>query len=239
MRRCLIFLCIFILVGTENIFASTYTDELSDIVSVVLENELSIDSWEVTLKEKMTSPNIKKVLKQLQSDPTMDVSVQEHKDVVQYIGKAIYDPEGVTVIFKAIFPSSEEDLGQLIVAITGKYWDENISVQYNEIIQNLTHKYFSESVHKFTCLEAYNNDIIEGTTLLKRIKQSLQLKHTFTQTDDVQMDKQIVEIYGFNALWGESFTIEDKPMNAHISYIHARNGEEKIIIGTPILLNEY
>lgn len=236
MKKIIVFICIFMLVGAENTLAEVKEDDLINLISIAEKSDILIELWKVTLKETMPIVAIKNHIKKLEK--TNKILMEKSEKGTIYTINNGHNKAGLSISFHGVIPFSSQK-GEFIIEISGHKWDEKTHLQYKEVINTLFHIYFSKNVHTFACLQGQSNGIIKKTILLREMKETLHLKHVKTQLDNEQNDKEITEIYGYTPLWSKKLMISDQPMNTHITYINEENRADKIIIGTPILINEY
>ncbi|WP_161493813.1 YwmB family TATA-box binding protein [Virgibacillus necropolis] len=212
-------------------------DEMTQLADLTGKADLKVDQWQVTFKENMSKDRLLDLINKWENS-YLD-SYSEDENVIKYLFRNVQKNAGIVEIYTIIIPKNTEYKPELISVISGSEWNETIKARYLELQGSIVRKYFSENVTKFSCLTTKSNDTIKGSSFVNLLKDKLQLRHLTTQVDNVEksMNKKIV--YGYTPLWSQTLKILDKPVNVNIVITDTTNGETKLTVGTPILINEY
>lgn len=212
-------------------------DELSTLASLAMEQDLTIDTWQVTIKENMNLEQLQNVINKLKEQHT--VSTTEEKNAVKYTVKDTHKTEGLSVIYKVIIPKNENFEGEFMAYITGDAWEESIKHTYLDELQAISEQYFTEFAKRFACLSTEVDGIMKSERFLEETIQDLDLKYVSTQNDQISNSTNKKFLYGYTSLWQQKINVMDKPVNVQIAVKNMENKNSKITVGTPILINEY
>lgn len=211
--------------------------EIIDIANIILENDLGIESWEVTLKENMDASQLEGILEELSNSHT--VTKEENENSIIYLVRDAHKAGNINVIYSVIFPKEKQYQAELVVSIKGSLWDENVSSNYRNLQSNLTNKYFTKDVKIFSCMSTRTSAIIENDYVIQSFTEKLNLRQINVQKDTINSTRNIEIVYGYTSAWGQKITIQDRPVNVQIVTRTLASGDVQYMIGTPILINEY
>lgn len=236
MKR-IISICLIVLFLSNTIYAmENERNELIDIASAVLESGLQVDSWNVTLKEYKNDAELNRVLQELSSSHS--VSKDENENSIIYSVTDTHKKGTISVNYNVIFPKDEAYLSELVVTIQGNIWGKDVQSTYLKIQSDITSKYFTENMKRFSCMTTMPSAIIIKD-YVDNFTKKLKLQHKTTQNDNIKTMRSSEIIYGYTSLWGQKITIQDEPVNVQIVTQTLGNGDVQYVIGTPILINEY
>lgn len=230
-------ICIFLLFSSVKTAAITPEDDLERLATIVINSQLEIDMWQVTIKEKMPINKVGKIMKQLEETHTL--TVENTKDFIKYTlhnNNIEIISEAVEIIIEH---TNNVEYAHFNAIIEGSDWNNNILAIYQNRILSLNRHFFSEISRKYICLSTTNNAIIKGVDFIKQINDELDVIHKSTQLDTESYSTYEQIVYGYSPLLKETIQVEHKPMNLQIVTKQIKNNQTKLTIGTPILLNEY
>ncbi|SET65802.1 TATA-box binding [Oceanobacillus limi] len=234
--RKIVLISVFILCITNNVVAQeSYQDELIDIATIVLENDMSVDSWQVIIKEKMNKDQIGLLVDELKDSYL--VTRTEDENSIKYSFEDVHKNGVVYERFNAILPKNTSHNAELIAVLEGDSWNSKIEDNYQEKINWIQKQYFTKSAQIYPCLTTSDNAIINSDYFLSNFTEKMDVKHIQEQTDTELADRKI--IYGYTSQWGRKMTIVDKPVNVQIVVENMDEHNKSYTIGTPILINEY
>ncbi|MUK89662.1 hypothetical protein GMD78_14935 [Ornithinibacillus sp. L9] len=232
----MVLISLFILLITNNVMAhEIYSDELIDMATIVLENDVEVDSWQVTIKETMHEEQLKNVMKKLENSYL--VTRKENENSIKYSFGDVQKTGKINERYSAIIPKNPLHQGELIAVLEGDSWDATTKAAYQEKTKWIQREYFTKNVQIFACLTTSDNAIINSDYFLSKFKEKLNLTHIEKQ-EDTELEQRDI-IYGYTSQWSRKMTIVDKPVNIQIVVENLDKDNEKYTIGTPILINEY
>lgn len=235
-RMWFIFLALLILPVQSH--AMKEKDELIQMASLIKALDLQIATWEVTIKETIYTKNIEDIIQDFKNSHL--VTVHEDENRIKY--KVLFQQpqqHGLEQELQVVVSKHDEFRAELSAVIKGSTWDETILKEYKAMLELLLDSYFSHSASMFTCLETHNDDIIKEANFFNKIRQSFKIKHESTQIDTSQKNISKKIIYGYTDLWKQKIVMEDQPMNVQFVIKNMDNENSHLIVGTPILINEY
>lgn len=211
--------------------------ELLDIADFVTDNGSVVDEWTVTIKEKIHSnSSLREFQMSLAGKTKPIISNTTHSQIYFYENTHNYDT--INVSFKVVIPKTEQP-AELVAIIAGEHWNRSLSNQYLHLLQTITNAYFTKNIHVYTCLSTTESVIIDSDEFFQKVIEKFDIKNISTQSDNInnQIHKKI--FYGYTQIWEKKLKINDELMNLQVVMDEKKNGKQKIIIGTPILINEY
>ncbi|WP_430790217.1 YwmB family TATA-box binding protein [Virgibacillus flavescens] len=215
----------------------TKQDEMTQLASLTMDSELTVDDWQVTIKENMDKDKLMKYIKEMKNS-YLD-SYSEDENTIKYSFRDVQKNSGIVERYNIIIPKNSNFKPELIAVITGQNWDKDIENTYLRIQKRIIRHYFTENAVKFTCLTTASSGTISNVYLIDVLKERLDLQFITTQTDNVEKSLNKKMIYGYTNLWTQKFNILGNPVNVNIVITNTTNKESKVTIGTPILITEY
>lgn len=229
----LLFLCI----TSEAAADHMQSDEMMELASVVTDGDVSIDNWQVTLKENMDKTEIHDILIELKNRYL--ATVNEDENSIKYSFENVHHSSGISVIYNVIIPKDRMHDAELIAVMEGTHWNTSIEEDYQSILDTNVKQYFTKSAEVYACLTTDNGGIMNDEVYLNELMDRLSLQHMETQFDTVENSTHEKIIYGYTPLWDQKITIGETPMNLQIAVSESGDGDSTYTIGTPILINEY
>lgn len=211
--------------------------ELEDLVKIVLDNDLAIDEWKVTIKEKVTMSEAQEAINQIKTNDYFTRKESENSVIYSFEGSHIFMENVET--YTVIVPKNKHEKIEIIAEFKGYTWNEKIKTNYNKWLHTMVNQVFSPSAREYTCLTTEFNDIIDDDYVLNDIMEKLKTKHNQTQSDKNKSSTLQKVFYGYTPLWNQKVDVMDDPLNVQIAVIKNELGMVKFIFGTPILINEY
>jgi TATA-box binding len=239
MRKSII-LCILLLFISNNMMtqpAEAYTDELTDMASFLVNNQVEIENWQTTWKESFSHQQAEALIKALSAK--YDKTVTKHKKIIKISFKNSRITGNIDVSYSVTLPRQKKLSAELVVVIQGSSWNHIIAQEYREIVNSSVDNYFSAKAKRFSCLATKENDIINGDYFLNMLINYFQVEQIQTQFDTVKKSVHKKMIYGYTPLWNQKISIDSVPMNFQIAVTDTGSDNPTYMIGTPILINEY
>lgn len=238
MRKLAFILNIFLFITISSGAFANQSDELTDIASVVTEHDLSVDSWEVTLKEEMDQADINGVLQKLEAQNSYKVTSTEDENAVKYLFERVHKKGPIFESYNVVIPKKSMYQAEFSAVIEGEDWNDTIASTYIDRMNDIRTKYFTNKSTKFACITTNIDAKIEDAYFFDQLKQSLQLTNIQTQTDNVEESTVKKIVYGYTPLWEQEIAMEE-PMNLQMVVQNNEPESTRLTIGTPILINEY
>ncbi|WP_269410471.1 YwmB family TATA-box binding protein [Lentibacillus daqui] len=211
-------------------------DEMIDLATIVTKHDLTVENWQVTVREQMDRKNVNKLVKQLKNRYL--VSTEKGENVIKYSFSGAHKVGGMTESFKVIVPTNTRYHSEVIAEISGDHWDRTIKQGYIRRMNALPENMFTKNAQVFTCLTTENNGTISSDYFLKELAKDLNIRQISTQTDSIKHSTVNKIIYGYTPLWDRNIKIMDEKVNVQVA-INNNNEKPKLTIGTPILITEY
>lgn len=224
-----------IFTGAEEL-KQTNHDELIDLATLIENNLLEVDHWEVIWKERLANEEAQEIINKLQ-DRSL-VTIKEDENVIKYLFEVFQKNDNVSLQFQLILPKQSNMRSEFIAVLKGDTWDSQIKELYN-VQQKKINDLFTFSSDKYTCIKTKESVIIDIGVFLEKVENNLNLLHKSTQSDSVNISTHKKIIYGYTALWEQKLLIDDRPQNIQIVEKQVDKDRSILTIGTPILVNEY
>jgi hypothetical protein len=213
------------------------TNELPVLAALLQDNDLTIENWQVTIKEKKSRSQLQNVINLLKDRYLVTTNADEN--AIKYRVEDSHKVEGITEVYEVIIPNDENFDGEMIAVIKGNEWEESAVHIYREKLYHITEQYFTSRAKRFACLETEDDDIMKSEHFLDDALEYLDLKYVSTQTDKITNNMNKKFLYGYTPLWGQEIPAMENPVNLQIAVKNIEKENSKITVGTPILINEY
>ncbi|RDW20554.1 YwmB family TATA-box binding protein [Oceanobacillus chungangensis] len=230
---------VLILLFPANTMAKPATDELIDLTNFATNNKLTIDEWQVIIKEQLEKHTAMNIVRELEN--SYKVTMSEDENIIQYQTEATRIENTFIVSYRVLLPKDNLSHPELVVILDGYFWDEFVEGIYQETIDSLKRHYFSENESMFSWLKINQDDIIEDGTFEEEIINYFNLQEVETQFDNIENKNNVIKkfIYGYTPLWGNRIIINNIAQNVQVAITEDEKGNTEYIIGTPILIHEY
>lgn len=207
------------------------------IAQVAEEENLNIKYWQVLMDEKIPRGEFDELMNILESN--YSITTLKENNTIKYTMKETDKGIGMNHTFHAVIPSDNLEDVTLQLVIKGTHWDEQTKHRYKDLTKTLQYDYSIQFGRTFTCLKLVDNAIINDGSYDERILKKLNIKNLNEQYDNVHKSTYIAEYYGYTPLWDEKIVVNDEKINVQMVIKETENNHTEIIIGTPIVLNEY
>jgi len=226
-------ICLFI--SMISITEATKSNEpIHDLMNLVNDQGLDAETWQVTLKEKVDRSSVQVLLDQ--NAGSFD-SVTENVNAVKYIFGTEKNIGNINSKVQIIVPKEQQFQAEIIGIIEGTAWDQKNQEAYDQIQEDISAKYFTEAVDRFVWLSVENNDIINDDEFLKKVKSDFNMQLSQSHLDTESENRK--DVYGYIPHWDHQMVIGDESVNFHVNMETNEKGNQELIVGTPILINEY
>lgn len=206
-------------------------EELLKIAKLIIDNGHEVEEWSVTINEKMPQQQAYDVIDILEEN---SVSKIEKKDTLT---KYSFTSEYIS--YQITIPHNKIQFASVNAVISGTSWDHLIKENYQKQLKKALSLYFTKKSSIYTCVTTNKNAIIKSSDFIEKITRKLKLTSYSTQTDIIENVTHKEIIYGYTTIWANKEIVIDAPLNVQIVLERFEDGEAKVIIGTPILVNEY
>jgi hypothetical protein len=235
----ILFIVLVLLFPINTMAKSTASDELIDLTNFSISNKLTIEEWQVIIKEQLEKNTAVDIVRELEN--SYKVTMSEDENIIQYQTEATLIKDIFSISYRVLLPKDNLSHPELIVILDGYFWDEYVMEIYQETIESLNRNYFSGRESIFSWLKINQDDIIEDGTLENGIINYFNLQEVETQFDNIENKKNVIKkfIYGYTPLWDNKIMINNTAQNMQIAITEDEKGNTDYIIGTPILIHEY
>src|SRR5699024_6713904 len=211
--------------------------QIEDIAEIVLNNDLKIDEWEVTIKEKMDQDQAKNIINKLKKN--FSLTEKENQNSIIYSFTNAQITSEIVERYNVIIPKKHNNKIEVLAVLTGDTWNNDVKTNYNQRYNWMTTELFTNLSRSYTCLTTEFNGIIDNDYFSSYIREILNVQNFKTQIDKNENSMLDTVVYGYTPLWSQKVTVKDIPMNLQMATIKDEIGAVKFILGTPILINEY
>lgn len=210
--------------------------EVEDLVHIMKNNNLKIDEWQVTIKEKVERDKKQDIINNIKENGNYTRKERENSVLYTFEDSHIYSESVET--YNVLISKNKSDDIEIIAEFKGYTWNEKLNTNYEKWLRKMN-DIFTPSARIYTCLTTEFNGIINADYVLNYISKELEIKHEQTQIDNHEKSALDKIIYGYTPLWSQKINIMNNPTNVQIAVTSNEKGMVKFTVGTPILINEY
>lgn len=204
------------------------------MASIVEEEGLSIQQWEVLAKENINPEKANEIAAFMEDHyPDASLSTEERDHGTKLIWNR-HKNNDVSETYIIVIPDDSNYDYEFIFKLNGSAWNPSIVEYSQEIITTMKNHFFTENVTKFSCLKTQPNDKIDNVIFLENV-----LKNWNVQTLDEMKENDFVVLSGYTSRWETVIPTADKPMNIQLAARKGLGGKTTFTIGTPIIVTEY
>lgn len=236
MRKILALLCILLFL-TGSIPPIEQKDdiyELSNLRQQFKDGEENM-AWKVTIKDTIDTNTTKNLLNTVENEHLVTSTFTEKR--VQY-KMDIKRIKSMSVEI-TINHYQEENQAEVVIEIQGSDLNEDILKKYDELVTRIKQKYLSNEARVFTCISATYSATINRNELENGIIHVLELQSVSEIIDSLTDPKKQIVLSGYSSHIKEEITTTNKKFNAQIVIQTMDNGKNSLMIGTPIIIDEY
>lgn len=214
------------------------TDEdVEKIIDVATNEGLTVEEWEVVHMDTISQQRFEYITNILQSRYLDTVTEDENK--IKYVFEAQNSEEMVHHYFQVIVPNNRQGEITLQTVISGSVWNESTADYYKDLTKTLQNDLLVGFDKTFTCVKLNNSGIINSGFSGDEIWQKMKVIHKSEYYDNVPQSNYSRELYGFTPLSNSELLVSGEKINFHMIMKDKVQNEKQVIIGTPIILNEY
>lgn len=231
-------ICIIIILLFSGQASKAETSKTIDtIVDIALTEGLYLEEWQVVMKQKISAKQFEHILNKTKNSYFVTTKKDYHK--ILYIFEAKNRDERINYEFQAIVPHHHADLITFQIVYSGVKWDDSTHFNYIILTNNIQSELLIDFDKIFTCVKLRNNGIIDVGFLIENIWEKMKILHMFDQEDNVKQSVYEKEFYGYTPLWSNNIKVNDEEINFHMIIKNDEENKKQVIIGTPIIMNEY
>lgn len=211
-------------------------EPIHTLLQIAKTNEFEVLNWEVLIKENLLQSHFEKFLNKFQNNRQNTTKVVQTG--IQYY-LVFEKTKYIHVEFHPVILDEQAGQIEVTAVIRGTEWNEHVEKEFVAAITYLNENLFHENAKRFACIEVLEDDTIESGVIVEQYTSSLQMIYQNEQKDAFEWSKLNQIIYGYTPLWNEKFVIDGEPYNLQIASVRSETGKASLLIGTPILMNEY
>lgn len=210
--------------------------EIEDLVHIMKNNNLKIDEWQITIKEKVERDKKQDIINNIKENGNYTRKERKNSVLYTFEDSHIYSESVET--YNVLISKNKSDDIEIIAEFKGYTWNKKLNTNYEKWLRKMN-DIFTPSARIYTCLTTEFNGIINADYVLNDISKELEIKHEQTQIDNHEKSTLDKIIYGYTPLWSQKINIMNNPTNVQIAVTSNEKGMVKFTVGTPILINEY
>lgn len=211
--------------------------ELSLLAEAGQNEGWNMKEWQSVAFFELTPQQYDKFSNKLQNSYL--VTRAENEYGVKYNFEAIDQNESLNNSFYAVIPAGNRQNITVHAIFKSDQWNSTINDYYLSLIQTLQDTYNIKFSKTFTCLKFEVSGIINNGVSFDEFWQKLKVVHRKEQYDNVQQSIYDKEIYGYTPLWETAISVNNEPINFHMTIKTDQANKKQVIVGTPMILNEY
>ncbi|MEI3607771.1 YwmB family TATA-box binding protein [Pseudogracilibacillus sp. SE30717A] len=212
-------------------------NELSLLAEAGQNEGWDLKEWQAVAFLELTPQEYDNLSNKLQNSYL--VTMEENENAVKYIFETNERDELITHSFYTVIPTKGEQNITVQAIFFGEEWDDMISDYYDSLIKALQKDYNIKFSKIFTCLKFEVSGIINNGFSIDEFWQKMNVVHRKEQYDNVQQSIYEKEVYGYSPLWSNTITVDNEPINFHMTIKNDEANKKQVIVGTPMILNEY
>ncbi len=236
MKKFIFLICTFILVSQTPINEVAH-QELSLLAQAGQEEGWDLKNWQVVSINDISKNDFDNILNMLQNSHF--VSLSKNKNAVIYTFESKKTNDLIDHSFRAIIQQNSKDQVTLQTIISGDEWNDKIYNYYSRLTKDLQRDYNIKFTRNFTCLKFNVSGIIKNGSLFDEFWKKMKVVHRKEQYDNVQQSIYEKEFYGYSPSLGEEIIVNNEKINFQIALKKITENKTEIIVGTPMILNEY
>ncbi|WP_179151986.1 YwmB family TATA-box binding protein [Oceanobacillus senegalensis] len=233
----IIFISLLLLFTINGTVQGIENDELEEMATFVVEQDLVLEEWKVLVKEKKTPSAINDILNELKNG--YKVTRTEDENIIKYQFRDTQKNDGINVLYNVNLPKKNIGYPELTVVMEGQDWNRSIHRNYVEKMNSITDNLFTNSKRVFSWINTEPSGIIIEGEFERDLRDFLNIQQTDKQVDTASNSVRNTYIYGYTPRWKEKITIENKQINVQVAITQIDNELPELTLGTPILIHEY
>lgn len=198
---------------------------------------LVLESWQINMDEKLNRKKFEQLLNKLEINYNVTM-INEH-DKLKYVIRENNPHSTFHHTFYAIVPKNNRDDVTLQLVISGQKWDEETKNNYYMLTNLLKNDYDLIFGRNFTCLKFAKDDIMRDGLIYENLWEHLQVSQINEHKDNINHSTYVAEYYGYSNLLPDGINVANEKVNFQMVVKESRGNNTQIIIGTPIVINEY
>ncbi len=212
-------------------------NELEDMIEIVEEQNLNLSKLQTTIKESREISDLQSFISKINGyHLNMQADDKEHNRLK--FDSDRQENNGITESILLVRTNEQQNRYQVIYTInmtetTNKTTPEVLEV-YKEKVNSITNELFTEDAQYFSCVEAWEDGIIDIVRFIDFVKSRLKM----TIIDEVK-EPHFNTWTGFTPNWENKLKQNDEEINVQIAVRERIGDRTTITIGTPILIHEY
>lgn len=218
---------------------SYHSNDLNTLVENTKQEDLLLEEWEVVFLENLDTTSFEEIKLSLQDNHF--VKKDENADVRKYIFEPKNKENDVTYQLILVDPVHSQGNKQLQLVLSGTSWDEDVKKQFEYMTNKLQRLYKLLLNSNYTCIKLVDSDIMNDGFSVNNLLENMQLLHKQEQQDNIEESSYEQIVYGFSPLLSNNLEIgtEIDKINFQLTIRETTNNKKQVIIGTPVILNEY
>src|SRR5690625_6077506 len=108
---------LFVIIQTVTRAKDKDANELEAMAAFVTDNDLTVESWEVTIKEKVKQDQLQDIIEKLKDSHL--VSTTEDENAIKYKMKSTHKNDDVSVMYRVVIPKDPRFDTELTAVIKG------------------------------------------------------------------------------------------------------------------------
>lgn len=238
MKKCIVILSVICFcLGIKTVFGNAKNhDELEQLLSAVDETDFEVEEWQIIYKEKIQKELLHDIIDMLKKRG--NVKRTETDRSIKYSLTNIQKKEHISETYEVVLSKKTQQI-EATVNVEGIHSDSIRTKAYTDTKRFLEKEIFTNAVQKYACIKSGTDDIIDDSKILAKFKETLNLEDEFVQNEDINTNMNKKLIYGYSPKWDSYLTIKGHTVNTQLALTKDMNKGTTMIIGTPILINEY
>lgn len=208
--------------------------DIHTLMQLMEELELPVTSWETVHLVKIPVTELQQLVPQLKEQYDIVKEVENGATIFM-----LYPKKTSAWIEHTLRIVQHEGTSTLQFVFSGTEWNNEIETYYKTLTANLqNHNKFNNHEYS-TCIKVEEDDIIINGLLNDEIWDKMKVVHKEEYTETLQHSNYEKEIIGYTPVFQQEITVNNDAINLQMIIKNTKKNKKELIIGTPVILNEY
>lgn len=226
----LLSLCIFFQMNVK----ATSEHDITLLMEAIADFDIEVAEWEVTHIVKMSPEEAKQILLQMDEEYVIVDELGDHSKI--YSGQPKNELASIDQQIRIVEQAGKSTLQ---MTLSSNQWNDQVEQYYNLLTTNLQNDVNLNEIRSYTCVKVSDSDIIINGLLNDEFWSKLKVVHKNEQKETLQHSIYEKEIIGYTPLFQQEMIVNNDAINMQMMIKNTRKNKKQLIIGTPVILNEY
>lgn len=208
--------------------------DIDVLIDTMDELDIEVASWEVTHIVNISTYEIESLLSYLESDYLIVKEVTDETTI--YTAQPRQQIDTITEDIRIVDYASNSTFQ---MTLSADVWNDHVRKYYKMLTKDLQSHMKLQNMQTYTCIRTGYSDTINKDLFNEYILDELKIEYKSEQADTIQNSTYEKEIIGYTPLFQHEINVNNIAVNMQMMIKNTKNNKKQLIIGTPIILNEY